>query len=583
MTQRIMQALAQASQRKQFAGQPAPAAVPGQQDPNAARNIGMNTSNPHAWGAQRFMASLQTSIQNAVAKKKESELLKAEGDWTYLQSSLNELYAAQASKDPEAIKQAQAKVDVTMGDPKKMKNMAKALNQDWLNPEKTTVYGEALKKVNAKTQQTDAQKAQARQGIKGLFQKLIQGQQKPQLSPEQQKAMGQEIQAKAPTTTGGGSMKDQLEAAKGILDLEKAAKEARENYATVVSPDGKVWAHNKTNPKDAFQLKDYSTGQEITGQTKASAAPKVVSNAGIPYAVVRGGKALTPDSPEWTKEDQTLFDGALSAGKEKQQLKIDPIIGDQIGAPPMPKDYAKGNKDPNYYAALKKYGEEAEAIKNRMAGARAAAFNQYRPVQAMDADGNVYYTTAKNAIEQGLAGASEGVKLKPREAQIKDIQVASGMARKAINALDKPFDATQIAKLHLALTTPDDSVASAELTTLATQNLTEAQQDFVIWVKQLNERAMSLRNVAGMGAGAQDLRTAIRDMIPGVRSGSKQMMNKQLDAFDQQVSILKSGIAHPGKTKGTALTMDEAGDYLRKAGGDKAKARELAKADGRTF
>jgi hypothetical protein len=68
-------------------------------------------------------------------------------------------------------------------------------------------------------------------------------------------------------------------------------------------------------------------------------------------------------------------------------------------------------------------------------------------------------------------------------------------------------------------------------------------------VRQLNERAMSLRNVAGMGTGAQDLRTAIRAMIPGIRSGDKKMMNKQLDAFDNQVSILKEGIAHPGKTK----------------------------------
>ena len=64
MTKKLLQALAQASQRKQFAGQPQPAAVPGMRDPNAARQIGMNTANPHAcWGRQRFMAGLATSIQ----------------------------------------------------------------------------------------------------------------------------------------------------------------------------------------------------------------------------------------------------------------------------------------------------------------------------------------------------------------------------------------------------------------------------------------------------------------------------------------------------------------------------------------
>ena len=559
MTQRIMQALAQASQRKQFAGTAVPGKIPGQTDPNDARSIGMNTRNPNAWGGQRFMAGVQGMIQNAVAKKKESELLKAEGDWTYLQSSLNELYAAQASKDPQAIQQAQAKVDVVMSDPKKLKNMAKALNQDWLNPEKTTVYGEALKKVNAKTQQTDAQKQQAQTGIKALFRSLIERQKQPQLTPEQQQAAGREVQAKAPTTTGGASLKDQTEAAKGILDLEKAAKEARENYAVVTSPDGKVWAYNKTNPKDAFQLRDHETGEEIKGQTKTTSAPKVAVNGGVPYAVVRGGKTVTPESPDWTKEDQTLFSAAMGAAKEKQQLRIDPIISDQIGEPPNPVDYAKGRSDPAYGKALAEYGNKAEQIKNRMAAmsgeARAKAFNEYRPVQVMDADGNVYYTTAKTAVEGGLSGASEGVKLRPREAQIKDIQVASKKTREAINELDKPFSPTQIAKLHLAMTTEDDTIANAEMATLATQALTDKQQDFVVWIKQLNERAMSLRNVAGMGQGAQDLRTAIRAMIPGVRSGSKQMMNKQLDAFDNQVKILAGGIAHPGKAGGDSDTV----------------------------
>lgn len=261
MTQRIMQALAQQAQRKQFAGTPVPGKIPGQVDPAEARSIGMNTANPHAWGAQRFMAGVQGMIQNAVSKKKEGELLKAEGDWSYLQNSLNDLYAAQASKDPEAIKQAQAKVDVMMSDPKKLKNMAKALNQDWLNPEKTTVYGEALKKVNAKTQQTDAQKAQARQGIKGLFQKLIQGQQRPQLTPEQQKAMGQEIQSKAPTTTPGLDPKS-LEAQEKIL--HDRAEEARRSKQDETSA---AYRKAETAVKEARLAQDKELKQKLQEET----------------------------------------------------------------------------------------------------------------------------------------------------------------------------------------------------------------------------------------------------------------------------------------------------------------------------
>jgi len=550
MTQRIMQALAQASQRKQFAGQPAPAAVPGQVDPNAARKIGMDTANPHAWGAQRFMAGLQSSIQNAVSKQKETQLLKAEGDWTYMQSSLNELYAAEASKDPAAIKKAQAKVDVVMSDPKKLKNMAKALNQDWLNPEKTTVYGEALKKVNAKTQETDTKKQQAATGIKAMFQKLLQGQQKPQLTPEQQQAAGREVQAKAPITTGGATMKDQLDAAKGILDLEKASKEARENYATVVSPDGKVWAYNKTNPKDAYQLKDSSTGQEITGQTKTSAAPKVAMNGGVPYAVVRGGKSVTPDSAEWTKEDQTLFEGALSAGKEKQQLRINPIIADQVGEPPNPKDYAKGRSDPAYATALRKYGKEAEEISNRMAGARAKAMNDFKIVEVTDYDDKgspfTHYTTGKAALEGGLSSAVQGAKNLSRSKQIEDIEVSSHKLRDAVSGIDKPFSTKQIALMTEALKAGDESIASAEMQALANEQLTDNQFQAVIWIKHLNERAMSLRNIAGMGQGAQDTRDAIRSLLPNMGTGSKERMNTMLDAFDNQVKILGSGVPKAG-------------------------------------
>jgi len=147
-----------------------------------------------------------------------------------------------------------------------------------------------------------------------------------------------------------------------------------------------------------------------------------------------------------------------------------------------------------------------------------------------------------------MAPAEEGIKLKPREVQIHDIEVASSNARDAINGLDKSFSVEQIAKMKYAMTTDDENLANTELAALSSENLSGGQQDFVIWIRQLNERAMSLRNVAGMGVGAQDLRSAIRAMLPSIRSGSKEMMIKQLDAFDNQVSILKGGIAHPGIT-----------------------------------
>ena len=558
MAKKIMASLAQAQQRKQFAGTPVPAPIPGQRDPNAARNIGMNTANPHGWGLQRFAAGISTSIKNAVSAEKEKKLNKAEADWSYLQSALNEKYQADASGDPKAVAAAQRKVDVVMGDPKKLKDMAKALNQDWLNPEKTTVYGEALKKVSAKTKQTEqqeAQKQQAAQGLKGMFQKLLQQRQQPQLTDEQKKQMSAEIQAKAPTTTTGGqSVKDQAEGAKAVLDLEKASKEARENYATIVSPDGKVWAYNKTNPKDAYQLRDSSTGDEIKGQTKASAAPKVAMNGGVPYAVIRGGKALTPDSPDWTKEDQTLYDGAIKGSEQKQQLRMDPIVADQIGAPPNPENYQLGASDPAYGRALKKYGQDAEAIKTRMmtAGriAGAKANNDYKIVEVTDYDANgdpvTHFTTGAAALAGGLSSATQGAKNLSRSKQIEDIKVSSEKLRDAVSNIDKPFSPKQIAVMQEALKAGDESVASAEFQALANEQLTDKQFQAALWIKHLNERAMSLRNIAGMGQGAQDTRDAIRSLLPNMGTGSPERMKTMLDAFDNQVNILGSGVPKAG-------------------------------------
>jgi hypothetical protein len=571
MTKRLLQTLAQASQRKQFAGHPQAATVPGQEDPAAARNIGMNTANPHAWSSQRFMAGLATSIKNAVSKDKQQKLLKAENDWSYLESGLNELYAAQASNDPKAAAAAQAKVDVVLGDPKKRKAMSEALMQDWLYPEKTKIHGEALRSVTKKTDETaqqNQQKQQAAQGLKGLFQKLLQRKQEPQLDDSQKQAMAREIQSKAPTSTAGMSVKEQAEAAKGILDLEKAAKEARENYQLVTSMDGKVWAVNKTNPKDAMQVRDAESGKEVTGQTKSGAAPKVAMVNGVPFGVTRGKDTVVPGSDKWTKDDQELFDGAMGAARQKQQLRIDPIIGDQIGAPPDPSDYKKGTRDPEYFAALKKYGKEAENIKNEMMAAGriagAKANSDYKIVEVTDYDANgdpvTHYTTGKAALEGGLSSATQGAKNLSRSKQIEDIQVSSTKLRDAVTAIDKPFSPKQIAVMQEALKAGDESVASAEFQALANEQLTDKQFQAALWIKHLNERAMSLRNIAGMGQGAQDTRDAIRSLLPNMGTGSAERMKTMLDAFDNQVKILGSGVPKAGGQVKAEATKKKAED-----------------------
>jgi hypothetical protein len=573
----ILAAILQAASRKQVANTAVPAAIPAGGDVESARNIGMNTARPGAWGTQRFLATLGASIKNGVQKQKQDQLLRAEGDWTYLQSSLNELYTAQQSGDQQAIKSAQAKVDATLSDPKKLKNMAKALNQDWLNPEKTTVYGEALKKVTAKQQQEDAQnkkKEGAAQNLKQMFQHLIQkasGGQKPQLSDEQRTAMGREIQEKAPTTQPNLDPKM-------IMDIAKAEKDLQENYyPPTAGADGILRSVSKTDPHKVVTIRDSESGDVVKGIPKGPAPKPLVAN-GMVYGIARNGQILTPSSPDWTKEDQNVLDGARDAAKEKQQLRINPIIADQLGEPPNPKDYPKGRSDPKYAAALKEYGSEGEKIQERMSAAsgysRAKAFNDFKVVEVTDTDANgdpvTHYTYGKDAISRGLSSAAQGGKNLSRIKQIEDIEFASGKFKETIKNVDKPFNVEQIAILTKALQAPDETIANAELQALANQNLTDSQFQLTLWIKQINERALSMRNIAGMGQGAQDTRNAIRGTLPYIGIGDKKRMLEAIAPFDNQIKILKSGIPKAGGGVGEGGGMEkqehEGHTYQRKKG-----------------
>src|SRR5262249_33834493 len=278
-----------------------------------------------------------------------------------------------------------------------------ALNQDWLDPSKTTVYGEALKNVMNRTEQQEGKKQQAVAGLRGIFQKLIGQRQQPQLTDDQRQRMAREIESKAPTATAGSNIKDVREAALAALDIEQAAKAARENYNFITSPDGKVWAVNKTNPRDAYVVKDKESGETVAGTPKGKSGLFMVK--GLPVGVYHAGQPVVPGQPGWTKADQEVLDAGMHQAGIAQQLKIDPVYADQAGPAPDPADYKKGRSDPAYAEALKKYGKEIQDLRMkdktaaRIAGVKAQL--DYGIGQAMDAEGHIYWDLKKNLI--GLA------------------------------------------------------------------------------------------------------------------------------------------------------------------------------------
>jgi hypothetical protein len=297
------------------------------------------------------------------------------------------------------------------------------------------------------------------------------------------------------------------------------------------------------NPIELFQQdpEKFKQYQQLTAsQEKAGDPVKEVKqdDQGNEIAVLASGKTM----PLGFKGPATAPGKLTGVGSE---------IVAQIGNPPSPADYPGGEKDPQYISANKKWGQDAESIKNQEAGAQGAArgagYNASRPVQVLvpqpDGTSSSVWMTAAQAEGGGFSTAAQGTRALSATAQMNDIVNASQNVRKAIQAGGASnFNPAQVAKITLAMHETDPGVLSNEIANIAASGLTPQQQDLVTWLYQLDERALSLRNVAGMGQGSDTTRAAILRALPSIFSGSPEMATKQLDAFDNMVGNLRKGI-----------------------------------------
>lgn len=166
-----------------------------------------------------------------------------------------------------------------------------------------------------------------------------------------------------------------------------------------------------------------------------------------------------------------------------------------------------------------------------------------------------YMTPAQISAAQksgtGAAPASPGVQAMTKEAVFQDIHFNVQQTRKALNDLDDGFSPTSRAQIAFALTSQDRPGAlSAFLNSSAGQALSESQVNYITALASLNENAMALRGVAGMGQGSDDLRNAIRNAIPGAGTPNKKYGNRQLDLFEGTVNRLQTAV--PGLGGNTA-------------------------------
>ncbi len=270
------------------------------------------------------MFGITSGIQAIVNHEHQKKLAAATSDWNDLTVSLQKYMTQDGKIDPQAY--ADPAVMQVLGDPKKLKLMAKALNQDWLNPEKTTVYKEALNRSMAQQQE----KQQAASGLKQLFSHLIKKSQQPQMNQDQTQQMASQVMSKAPIampqqTDPAKAAQSESDLIKAQADLTRAATEARDKYDVKIAANGQIVAVDKSDPNKSIIVKG-EDGKPLIGQGKTNAAvgkPAMVNGVPVGVGGMRDGQFVIkhPSDPDWTGADAETYNSSVAATATSNALK----------------------------------------------------------------------------------------------------------------------------------------------------------------------------------------------------------------------------------------------------------------------
>jgi hypothetical protein len=245
-----------------------------------------------------------------------------------------------------------------------------------------------------------------------------------------------------------------------------------------------------------------------------------------------GGKNALAQMTRLSSEQRTL----------EAKVQADPTLQPLLDHVKSNYTLVKGAYDHAYADDLNKIKEASKS--------RGDAINGGKPLGVIDDEGNLRITRADTAIAGGYAPAAQGQKAMAQTQQLKEMQVASKNLGTVIAKMPDGggFNSAQIAQIKAALgEASEGTVADVLKAKLANQQLSPFQEDFVVWLGQMQERAMALRSAAGIGqAGSDKLRAAITATLPNEKD-SQSLMTKKNRAFQNQVTILMAGIPGVGR------------------------------------
>jgi hypothetical protein len=294
-----------------------------------------------------------------------------------------------------------------------------------------------------------------------------------------------------------------------------------------------------------------------------------------------GDVALWKQQEEREKEGTELQKAAIAA-KDRAPNELEYVTaGSRVGTP----QEQPGDKEKK--AAIDYKTEEAKKV----AEGRGKGYAEFRPQAVADSFDNNNITTMTQAeIAEGnkkepgrfkLITPSEYAKAENRTALLGDIRMNIDATKESLGGLTNDFDQKQRFKIYEAMKVEHPSGAIGNL--IAGEfgkSLTPDQQQYLVDISALQENAMAMRSVLGMGQGSEDLRNAIRATIPSAGTYSKSYASKQLKKFDQILNRLESGVLKVnlrtdtgGKSKEKKGEESESGDYQIKVGEDGTKIR----------
>lgn len=249
--------------------------------------------------------------------------------------------------------------------------------------------------------------------------------------------------------------------------------------------------------------------------------------------------------------DLDKLSGASIIPKTIKGLAFDTATG-QVVNKDTGKRYSPGDitNPPEIAAMFKQQSDmqsKKEAFQAKMAATRGATYNATRPLDVYDsANGNspTYATFAQMQANPGrYIPVGPGAKAIASENLIQDIVATSQLTRGAINKLKEDFPDDMKVKIALAMRADDPHAALDQLIASGSLgSLAPDQQDVLITTRQLAENAMALRTLLGAGQGSDDVRTAIRETLPGLLSPDRSYALRQLDAFDKTIARLHRGV-----------------------------------------